>query len=303
MKLQKILTLCLVALALMVTIVACQPGGVPFGVGGASRVVIGTKNFTEQVILGEILAQQIESKTQLKVDRRFNLGGTYVCFNGINNGQLDIYPEYSGTAYTTILKLPATGDAKKVFETTKDRFQRDFRLIWTQPFGFSNSFAMVIRGEDARKFNLQTLSQAAAQTPQWKAGFGFEFLNREDGFPGLAKTYNLKFREQPKVMDLGLLYRALLDRQVDLVAGNSTDGLLSTLDLTVLKDDKGYFPPYEAAAIVRQATLQQHPELREVLDGLGGAISEEKMRELNYRVDGKKEDVKQVVREFLQARG
>jgi osmoprotectant transport system substrate-binding protein len=294
MKLKKFVTLCLVVFSLMVSIVACQAQA------GSGQVVIGTKNFTEQIILGEILAQQIESKTKLKVDRRFNLGGTYVCFNAIRNGQLDIYPEYSGTAYTTILKQAATGDAQKVFNVTKDRFQQDFKLLWTKPFGFNNSFAMVIRGEDARKLNVQTLSQSAAQTPQWRAGFGFEFLNREDGFPGLSKTYNLKFREEPKVMDLGLLYRALIDKQVDFVAGNSTDGLLSTLDLTVLKDDKGYFPPYEAAAVVRQETVQKHPELREILDQLGGKISEKTMRELNQRVDGKKEDVKQVVREFLQ---
>jgi osmoprotectant transport system substrate-binding protein len=292
MKFKKLLVLCLVAISLVVTLVACQPGG--------DRVVIGTKNFTEQIILGEILAQQIESKTKLKVDRRFNLGGTYVCFNAIQKDQLDIYPEYSGTAYTAILKQPAIGDPKKVFETTRERFRREFNLIWTKPFGFNNSFAIVVRGEDARKFNLQTLSQAAAQTPKWRAGFGFEFLNREDGFPRLAKIYNLKFREQPKVMDLGLLYRALLDKQVDLVAGNSTDGLLSSLDLTVLQDDKRYFPPYEAAAIVRRETLQKHPELQQVLDQLGGTLSEAKMRELNYRVDGKKEEVKQVVQEFLQ---
>lgn len=293
MKFKKLIALCLVAISLVVTIVACQPTG--------DRIVIGTKNFTEQVILGEILAQQIERKTKLKVDRRFNLGGTYVCFNAIQKDQLDIYPEYSGTAYTAILKIPAIGDPKKVFETTKERFDRDFRLVWTKPFGFNNSFAIVVRGEDARKFNLKTLSQAAAQTPNWRAGFGFEFLNREDGFPGLAKTYNLKFREQPKVMDLGLLYRALLDKQVDLVAGNSTDGLLSSLDLTVLQDDKRYFPPYEAAAVVRKETFQKHPELREVLDQLGSTLSEAKMRELNYRVDGKKEEVKQVVQEFLRS--
>lgn len=293
MKFKKLIALCLVAISLVVTIVACQPTG--------DRIVIGTKNFTEQVILGEILAQQIERKTKLKVDRRFNLGGTYVCFNAIQKDQLDIYPEYSGTAYTAILKIPAIGDPKKVFETTKERFDKDFRLVWTKPFGFNNSFAIVVRGEDARKFKLQTLSQAAAQTPNWRAGFGFEFLNREDGFPGLAKTYNLKFREQPKVMDLGLLYRALQDKQVDLVAGNSTDGLLSSLDLTVLQDDKRYFPPYEAAAVVRKETFQKHPELREVLDQLGSTLSEAKMRELNYRVDGKKEEVKQVVQEFLRS--
>lgn len=264
--------------------------------------MIGSKNFTEQNILGEILAQQIERKTKLKVDRRFNLGGTFICLTAIQKGEIDIYPEYTGTAYNAILKLGANSDPKKTLETVQNRFQRDFKLLWSKPFGFNNSFAMVIRGEDARKYNLQTLSQAAAQTPKWRAGFGPEFLNREDGFPGLAKRYNLKFSQPPKVMDLGLLYRSLNDKQVDIVAGNTTDGLLSTLDLTVLKDDKRYFPPYEAAAVARQETFQKHPELKEVLDQLGGLISDKTMQELNFRVDGKKEDIKAVVRDFLQSK-
>ena len=294
MKLKKILALSLLAICLAVSIVACQ--------GNVDRVVIGSKNFTEQIILGEILAQQIERKTTIKVDRKFNLGGTFVCLTGIQNGELDIYPEYTGTAYTAILKLGANSDPAKTLETVQRRFEQDFKLLWTKPFGFNNSFAMVIRGEDARKFNLQTLSQAAAQTPQWRAGFGPEFLNREDGFPGLAKTYNLKFAQQPKVMDLGLLYRSLQDKQVDIVAGSTTDGLLSTLDLTVLKDDKRYFPPYEAAAVVRRETFQKHPELKEILNQLGGLISDKTMQELNFRVDGKKEDVKQVVQDFLRSK-
>ncbi|MBD1825219.1 ABC transporter substrate-binding protein [Cyanobacteria bacterium FACHB-DQ100] len=291
---KRFLALGLLAICLMVSIVACQ--------GGGDRVVIGSKNFTEQIILGEILAQQIERKTNIKVDRKFNLGGTFVCLTGIQKGELDIYPEYTGTAYTAILKLGAESDPKQTFETVKSRFERDFQLTWSKPFGFNNSFAMVIRGEDARKLKIQTLSQASAYAPKWRAGFGPEFLNREDGFPGLAKAYNLKFDSQPKVMDLGLLYRSLQDKQVDIVAGSTTDGLLSTLDLTVLQDDKRYFPPYEAAAVVRRDTFQKHPELREVLDQLGGLISDKTMQELNYRVDGKKEDVKQVVQEFLKSK-
>ncbi|MBW4539302.1 MAG: ABC transporter substrate-binding protein [Myxacorys chilensis ATA2-1-KO14] len=293
MKVKKFVALFLLMVGLLSAIAACQPT--------QDKVVIGTKNFTEQIILGEILAQQIESKTKLQVERKFNLGGTFVCHNGIVNGQIDLYPEYSGTAYTTILKLPVITDPKQVFETVKDEYVRRFQLAWSAPFGFNNGFAMVIRGADARQYKLKTLSQAAAQTPKWTAGFGFEFLNREDGFPGLSKTYNLKFSGQPKVLDLGLLYRALQDKQVDLVAGNTTDGLLSAQDLVVLEDDKRYFPPYQAAAVVRQDLFQKHSDLRQVLDQLGGKISEQKMRELNYRVDGKKEDVKQVVKEFLQS--
>ncbi|KAM3102481.1 glycine betaine ABC transporter substrate-binding protein [Phormidesmis sp. 146-12] len=291
-------------LVLIGTIAACSQNSNP---QSSDRVVVGTKNFTEQVILGEILSQQIESKTKLKVDRRFNLNGTFICHEAIKTGEIDLYPEYTGTAYTSILKQPAisssypqgVGDAQQVFAKVKEEYPQRFKLEWSAPFGFSNSFAMIIRGEDARKLGVQTLSEAAKYTPEWQAGFGFEFLNREDGFPGLSKTYGLKFKGQPKVMDLGLLYRALTEKQVDLVAGNSTDGLIPTLDLAVLKDDKQYFPPYEAAAIVRQEILQKHPELRQALNDLGGKITEQKMQQLNYRVDGKKEDVKQVVREFL----
>lgn len=295
MNLKRLLTLFIVALGMVVTIAACQ--------SNSDRIVVGSKNFTEQVILGELIAQQIESKTQLKVDRRFNLGGTFVCHNGLVKGDLDIYPEYSGTAYTTVLKQPVITDPKKVLEAVKKGYQEQFQLAWTAPFGFNNGFAIVIRGDDARKFNVQTLSQAAAQTPKWRAGFGFEFLNREDGFPGLSKTYNLKFAEQPKVMDLGLLYRALQEKQVDLVAGNMTDGVLSSADMVILQDDKRYFPPYDAAAVVRIETFQKHPQLRKVLDELGGLISEKEMQTLNYRVDVEKKDVKQVVQEFLQAGG
>lgn len=293
MSLKRFFSFFLSAIVLVGAIAACSPTN--------DRVVVGTKNFTEQVILGEILAQQIESKTKLKVDRRFNLNGTFICHQGILNGEIDLYPEYTGTAYTSILKQPAIGDARQVLDKVKQDYPQRFKLEWMAPFGFSNSFAMIIRGDDARKLGVQTLSDAAKYAPQWRAGFGFEFLNREDGFPGLSKIYNLKFKEQPKVMDLGLLYRALTEKQVDLVAGNSTDGLIPTLDLVVLKDDKQYFPPYDAATIVRQETLQKHPELRQALNELGGKITEEKMQQLNYRVDGKKEDVKQVVREFLQS--
>nr|WP_290228207.1 glycine betaine ABC transporter substrate-binding protein [Trichocoleus desertorum] len=266
------------------------------------RIVVGSKNFTEQVILGELLAQEIEAKTDLEVDRRLNLGGTFVCHQGIVAGELDVYPEYTGTAYTAILKKDPISDPQAVYQQVQQTYAQQFQLEWTEPLGFNNTFAIVIRGDEARKNNLTTLSQATKYTPQWQAGFGYEFLERADGFPGLAKTYNLKFAEQPKVMDLGLLYRALTDKQVDLVAGNSTDGLIDSLGLVVLQDDKQYFPPYEAAPIVRQATLQKHPELRPVFQGLAGKISETEMRRLNYEVDGKRRDVKQVVEEFRKAK-
>jgi osmoprotectant transport system substrate-binding protein len=266
------------------------------------RIVIGSKNFTEQLILAELMAQHIEAKTDLKVERRLNLGGTFVCHQGLLSGELDLYPEYTGTAYSAILKLPPLNDPSGVYQKTQQAYSQRFKLDWTEPFGFNNTFAMVVRGADARRLKLKSLSDAAQYTPQWTAGFGYEFAERADGFPGLSKTYGLKFSGPPRTMDLGLIYRALTAKQVDMVAGNSTDGVLSRLDLVILKDDKRYFPPYQAAPVVRQQTLQKYPELRQALRDLGDRISETEMQKLNDRVDSQKQDVKQVVQDFRRAK-
>lgn len=262
-------------------------------------IVIGSKNFTEQLILAELIAQHIEAKTDLTVERKLNLGGTFVCHEGIKSGELDLYPEYTGTAYSAILKLPTQSDAEAVFDTVKFEYEKQFDLSWSGSLGFNNTFAMVVRGEDAKRFQLKTLSDLSNVAPQLKAGFGYEFVEREDGFPGLAKTYGLKFAETPKTMDLGLIYRALADNQVDVVAGNSTDGVLSRLDFVILEDDKQYFPPYEAAIVMRNDTLEQFPELEAVIDELAGQISEAEMQALNDRVDSGGEDIKTLVKEFL----
>jgi glycine betaine/choline ABC-type transport system substrate-binding protein len=264
--------------------------------------VVGSKNFTEQVILGELLAQHIEAKTGLRVERQLNLGGTFVCQQAITAGEIDLYVEYTGTAFTAILKHKPVNDPKPVYQQVKNEYAQRFGLDWTEPLGFNNTFAVIIRGDDARQLNLRTISQAAQYAPQWRAGFGYEFIERADGLAGLKKTYGLEFAESPRVMDLGLMYRALTEKQVDLVAGNSTDGLIASLGLAVLEDDRHYFPPYEAAPVVRQQTLHQHPELRQALQLLGGLISEEDMRRLNYQVDGEHRDVKQVVQEFRQSK-
>ncbi|MEB3337194.1 MAG: glycine betaine ABC transporter substrate-binding protein [Leptolyngbyaceae bacterium] len=288
---------------LVIGVIALSGCQSPFRTQAKQTIVVASKNFTEQVILGELLAQQIEAKTNLNVDRRLNLGGTFVCHQGLTAGAIDLYVEYTGTAFTAILKQKPISDPQAVYQQVKQAYAQQFGLEWTEPLGFNNTFAIIVRGDDAQRLQIQTLSQAAKFTPQWRAGFGYEFLERADGFPGLAKTYGLQFKESPKTMDLGLLYRALTDQQVDLVAGNSTDGLIASLKLVVLKDDKQYFPPYEAAPVVRQDTLKQHPELGKVLQSLGGKISEEDMRQLNYQVDGEKQDVKQVVQAFRQSKG
>jgi osmoprotectant transport system substrate-binding protein len=266
------------------------------------RVVVGSKNFTEQLILAEIIAQQIEAKTHLPVERRFYLAGTFICQQAILAGRIDIYPEYTGTALTAVLKEKPDADREQVYNQVKSEYEKRFNLTLGPTFGFNDTFAIEIRGEDARRLGLRTISQAATYAPQWRAGFGYEFMERPDGYKGLAATYNLHFADNPRIMDLGLLTRALKDKQVDLIAGNTTDGLIPALDLFVLEDDKHYFPPYEAVAIIRQETMAHHPELMPALDELSGKISDAEMRQLNYAVDGQHRDVKQVVREFLQAK-
>jgi osmoprotectant transport system substrate-binding protein len=275
------------------TLAACGPAR-------QDRIVIGSKNFTEQLVLGEIIAQQIENKTHLPVERRFYLAGSYICQQALLSGRIDIYPEYTGTALTAILKENPNGSKEQVYRRVQSEYARRFQLSVGSPLGFNDTFAIEIRGEDARRLNLKTISQAAAFTPQWHAGFGYEFMERPDGFKGLAATYGLRFADAPRIMDLGLLARALKAKQIDLAAGNTTDGLIPALDLFVLDDDRHYFPPYEAVPIIRDQTLARHPEVKPALEALAGKISDDDMRRLNYAVDGQHQDVKQVVRAFLQ---
>jgi osmoprotectant transport system substrate-binding protein len=268
----------------------------------SDRIVVGSKNFTESFILGELIAQQIEAHTNLKVERRFYLAGTYICQQAMLAGRIDIYPEYTGTALTAILKQGISRDRREVYERVKDEYERQFGLTLAPAFGFNDTFAMEIRGEDARRLNLRTLSQAAQFTPQWRAGFGYEFMERPDGYRGLVATYGLHFAEQPRIMDLGLLARALKDRQIDFAGGNATDGLIPALDLVALEDDRHYFPPYEAVPVIREQTLQLHPEIARWLANLAGKISDEEMQKMNYAVDGQHRDTQDVVREFLKSK-
>jgi osmoprotectant transport system substrate-binding protein len=269
----------------------------------SSRIVVGSKNFTEQVILGEMFAQIIEARTHLPVERRFYLAGTFICQQAILAGRIDIYPEYTGTALTAVLKQQPSGDKQPIYRRVKQDYASKFGLTVGPPLGFDDTFAMVIRGDDARRLHLQTLSQAAQFTPLWRAGFGYEFMERPDGYKGLVASYGLRFAAPPRIMDLGLITRALKEHQVDIIAGNNTDGLIPALDLVALQDDHHYFPPYEAVAIMRGAMLREHPEVGAALNALAGKISDEDMRRLNYSVDGQHRDPTAVVKEFLQQRG
>ncbi len=265
----------------------------------SSSIVVGSKNFTEQIVLGELIAQTIERHTGLRVERKLNLGGTLICERALAAGDIDTYVEYSGTALTAIFKEPVIRDRRAVLDLIRQRYASSGRTL-LDPLGFNNTFAILVRGGVARSMGLHTISDAAPHARAWRAGFGFEFLEREDGYTGLARTYGLTFREPPHVMDLSLSYRALAGGQVDLIAGDATAGAIAALDLQMLEDDKSYFPPYDAAPVVRSATLLAHPELRDALHALAGRIDEATMRKLNEAVDIQRQDPAQVVRAFLE---
>ena len=268
---------------------------------GSSRIAVGSKDFSEQVILGEILAQAIEAETGVMVERRFDLGGN-LAHDALVSGEIDLYPEYTGTALLAILKNPPLKDPREVLRVVTEEYAKRFDLIWTEPFGFNNTFAILVRGEDARRLNLKTISDAARVSAQWRAGFGQDFMSRSDGYPGFAKTYGFHFQEI-REMDLSLTYRALAEKQVDLIAGNSTDGLIARYGLVQLEDDRKYFPPYDAVPVVRRTILEKYPKAREVLKRLGGILSVDEMRKLNYAVDGEKRQPKDVARQFLLEKG
>jgi glycine betaine/choline ABC-type transport system substrate-binding protein len=267
-------------------------------------ITIGSKFFTEQVVLAELLAQHIEARTGLHVIRKTNLGGTLLCHKALLSGDLDLYVEYTGTALTGVLNdSPGTDDAATIYKRVQHGYADRFSLEVTEPLGFENTFAMVVRGDDARRYGLHTISDMVPLAPHWRAGFGYEFLERPDGYLGWSRRYSLHFVAQPSVMDLGLIYRALVEKKVDVVAGNSTDGLISALDLVPLADDRHYFPPYDAVPVVRRDALARLPQLRAALADLAGKISADDMRRLNAAVDAGQRDPVAVVREFREIKG
>ncbi|HEU4794447.1 MAG TPA: ABC transporter permease/substrate-binding protein, partial [Pyrinomonadaceae bacterium] len=259
-------------------------------------VVIGSKDFTESALLAEIVAQLLEARG-VTVERNLELGGN-LPHEALVSGTLDLYPEYTGTSFTAILHHAPVTDPRAVYNQVKQDYAAKFNVEVSAPVGFENTFAILVRGDEARRLNLKTISDAAPHTNKWRAGFGQDFMSRQDGYPGFSKSYGLKFAEV-REMDLSLTYIALSSRQVDLIAGNSTEGRIATLDLFQLADDRKYFPPYEAVYLVRQDTLARVPALREVLTTLANSISTEEMRRLNYEVDGNRRDPKEVIRQWI----
>jgi len=277
----------LVLMALLAA--ACSP----------ARIVVGSKNFTEQVLLGEIVAQQIERRLHVPVERKLNLGGTLLAHEALKSGGIDLYPEYTGTALTAVLKQSAVGDPATVLERVRAGYQA-WGIDWLPPLGFNDSFAMVVRSEDTRAQGLKTLSDAARRPGAWRLGVGYEFTQRPDGLNGLVRAYSLRLDGAPVTMDLGLLYPALQSKKIDMAAANATDGMLAHPEFTVLQDDLHYFPPYECAIAVRRDTLGRYRGLKEALMELSSRISDQTMRRMNELVDVRHNAVADVARDFLE---
>jgi len=264
----------------------------------SGAIVVGSKNFTEQLVLGELVAQTIERDAGLPVDRRLNLGGTLICDRALMTGDIDVYVEYTGTALTAVFHQPVNTESAAVFDTVRTLYAKSGRTL-LPPLGFNNTFAILVRGSDARRRGLRTIDDAVPESAHWRAGFGYEFVERPDGYTGLAKTYGLRFPDAPRVMDLTLSYRALASGQVDLIAGDATAGLIKGLDLFQLEDTRHYFPPYDAAMVARAETLLRYPQVRTALERLSGRVSAADMRAMNYAADVEHRDVPAIVREFL----
>lgn len=281
-------------------VIALTVAVVAGGCARPPRVIVGSKNFTEQVVLGEILAQQIERRLGVPVERKLDLGGTLLAHEALVRGSIDLYPEYTGTALTAVLKQPPAGTPDAVLERVRSAYETRWRLRWLQPLGFDDTFAMIIRGGDARAGKLASLSDAA-RARSWRLGVGYEFKQRPDGLAGLVHAYGLRMDAQPVAMDLGLLYTALAEGKVDMIAANSTDGLISARDVAILADDRHYFPPYQCSVVVREDALTRFPRLASALGELAGKFTDREMQKLNYQVDGEHRRVADVASEFLRS--
>ncbi len=297
---RRLFVLLLLTVLTALTVIACSGGNTGSEEGGAIKV--GSKDFTEEFILGEMYALVLEN-SGLKVERKLNLGGTPVAQAGLQSGQIDLYPEYTGTGLLTVLKLPANSDRKQVFETVSKAYKEKFNLVWLDPAPMNNTQALAMTQEGAKKYSIKTISDMVVKANQLTMLGTPEFEAREDGLPGLRKVYgNFEFKKFIPA-DPGLRYQALTKGEVDVVEAFGTDGQISAFNLIVLKDDKGLFPPYQVAPIVRQEALDANPNIRDTLNALAPKLTDDTMRRLNYEVDGKQREPAEVAKEFLTAEG
>lgn len=273
------------------------------GCWGGDAITIGSKDFSENITLGEMFAQLIEAHTDLKVNRKLNMGGTFVCFEAIKNGDIDVYPEYTGTALTAQLKMDVISDPDEAYQVVAEEFDRQFGVKWLEPLGLNNTYTLAVTDAVYQKYKIETFSDLAKVSQNLAFGAEHEFFDRQDGYDGLVKLYGIKFKGEPKKMNVSLKYQAIGNGDMDVTDAFATDGPIKQYNLKVLVDDKGFFPPYYAAPIVRKDTLEDHPELEEVLNRLAGLVDDPTMTELNYQVDVEGKDVEKAVREFLQSKG
>lgn len=265
------------------------------------KIVIGSKNFTEQVILGEMISILLEKKTDLNVERKLNLGGTFICFEALKHGDIDLYVEYTGTGLTAILNMEVMSGPQKVYNLVKEAYRKRFNLVWLEPLGFNNTYTLTMRGKQAEGYNIKTISDLAAWKDKLIAGFTHEFSERPDGYPNLIEHYGFEFAQKPREMDPGLMYIAIANEEVDIICGFATDGRILAFHLVTLEDDKNFFPPYYAAPVIRQQTLDKYPEIARVLNQLGGKIDDNTMVKMNYEVDEKGREPKKVATQFLHS--
>ena len=291
MKLRKIIGLGL-SLVLLSSIVLT-------GCSGGEKIVVGSKDFSENILLGEMFAQLIEAKTDIKVDRKLNLGGTFVCFEAIKNGDIDIYPEYTGTGLTAQLKMDVISDQDEAYRVVAEEFNKQFDIKWLSPLGFNNTYTLAVTDKVYQQYGVKTFSDLAKISENLVFGAEHEFFDRQDGYDGLVKKYSMKFKGEPKKMNVSLKYQAIGNGDMDVTDAFSTDGAIKQYNLKVLTDDMGFFPPYYAAPIIKNATLEKHPELEDILNMLANVIDDATMTELNYKVDVEGKDVATVVEEFL----
>lgn len=270
--------------------------------GNNTTIVVGSKNFTENIILGEIIAQIIEGKTDLKVERKLNMGGTFVCFEALKKGDIDVYADYTGTGLTAQLKMDVINDADKVYEIVQKEFNERFKLKWLMPYGFNNTYAVAVGEDFAKANNINTVSDLAPFSKDLVFGGEHEFFNRQDGYEGMAAAYGLQFKDQVS-METALKYQAMGEKKMDVTDAFATDGQLITYKLKILADDKNFFPPYYAAPVIRMDTLKKNPQLESVLNELGNKISDEEMQQMNYQVETEKKAIEAVASEFLKSKG
>lgn len=294
MKIKKIIGLLITCILLFtITLTGCS---------GSDKVVIGSKDFSENILLGEMFAQLIEAHTDIKVERKLNLGGTFVCFEAIKNGDIDIYPEYTGTALTAQLKMDVINDSDEAYNVVLEEFDKKFDIKWLSPLGFNNTYTLAVTDKVYQEYGVNTFSDLVSISSNLVFGAEHEFFDRQDGYDGLVDEYSMTFKGEPKKMNVSLKYQAIGNGDMDVTDAFATDGAIKQYNLKVLIDDKGFFPPYYAAPIIKNATLEKYPELEGVLNMLANAIDDEAMTELNYKVDVDGEDIVKVVKEFLESK-